>query len=154
MPIRKRLIERSGPSAAPAWADVEQLAQVEVTSEAPGYPIDSALVEDSGPGWRAARPGEQLLRLRFDTPQHIRLIRVVFVDADQERVQEFTLRWSSDHGGGEIVRQQFAFTPSGATREVEEYAVDLPGVTDLELHLIPDMSRRPVVATLAEFRIR
>jgi hypothetical protein len=136
--------------------DVEQLAQIEVTSEAPGCPIDSAFVEDGGHGWRAAQPGEQLLRLLFDTPQHSTLIRVAFVDADQERVQEFTLRWSSDHGGAhtEIVRQQFAFSPSGATREVEEYAVDLHGVTDLELHLIPDMSGRPVVATLAEFRIR
>lgn len=134
--------------------DVEQLAQIEVTSEAPGYPIDSAIVDDHGPGWRAAAPGEQLLRLLFDTPQHITLIRVAFVDADQERVQEFTLRWSSDHGTREIVRQQFAFSPSGATHEVEEYGVDLRGVTALELHVIPDLSRRPVVATLAEFRIR
>ena len=156
MPIRKRLIDPSKPSTAPSWMDVEQLAHIEVTSEDPMFPIDAALIADRGPGWRAARPGEQVLRLLFDTPQHLTLIRVVFDCMDQERVHEFCLRWSSDHGVAysEIVRQQFAFSPSGATHEVEEYAVDLRAVTGLELRVIPDLSRRPVVATLAELRVR
>ena len=66
------------------------------------------------------------------------------------RVQELALRWSDDGGRTfrPLIRQQFSFSPTGAIREVEEYSVSLAHVTDLELHLIPDISHAPVVATL------
>jgi hypothetical protein len=34
--------------------ELEQLAKVEVTSEDPNFPIESALVSGTEPGWRAA----------------------------------------------------------------------------------------------------
>ena len=50
------------------WLDMEQLAQVEVTSEDSAHPIEAALVPGGESGWRAAQPGEQTIRLIFDQP--------------------------------------------------------------------------------------
>jgi hypothetical protein len=47
------------------------------------------------------------------------------------------------------VRQQYRFSPPSTTQEVEDYAVDLDGVTALELHIIPDISGGAVPASLA-----
>jgi hypothetical protein len=155
MRIRKQLVELAQPNATPEWLALQDVARIELTSEDHQYPIDSALIGNCGTGWRASRPGEQCIRLVFDNPQAIRLIHLVFEDAEQERLQEFTLRWSSDRGltYATIVRQQFFFSPSGATREVEDYNVDLNGATDVELQIIPDLSRRHVIASLKELRI-
>ena len=155
MRIRKQLVDLAQPKTTPEWLAVQNVAQIEFTSEDQQYPIDSALIGNGGTGWRASRPGEQRIRLVFDNPQAIRLIHLVFEDGEQERLQEFTLRWSSDRGltYATIVRQQFFFSPSGATREVEDYSVDLNGVTDIELQIVPDLSRRPVIASLKELRI-
>ena len=137
MAIRKHLVEPARPDTPRKWLAVVDVAQIELTSEALEHPIESALIEDRGIGWRASRPGEQRIRLVFDQPQAIRLIHLVFEDADQERLQEFVLRGSSDRGLTYVtlVRQQFFFNPSGATREVEDYAVNLEATTDIELHI-------------------
>jgi hypothetical protein len=155
MAIRKHFVELARPGTPRRWLAVVDVAQIELTSEAHEHPIESALIEDRGTGWRASRPGEQRIRLVFDQPQAIRLIHLVFEDTEQERLQEFVLRGSSDHGLTyvTIVRQQFFFSPSGATREVEDYAVGLEAITDVELHIIPDLSGRPVFANLRELRI-
>ena len=146
----------ANPAVVEPWMDLERLAEVEVSGEDPEWPIDGALIEGGGRGWRAAAPGAQTLRVRFDAPQSLGVIRLVFDEAEYERVQEFTLQWSSDRGRTfySLVRQQFTFSPTGAIRETENYAVDLKDVTDLELHLAPDVSRRPLVATLSELRLR
>ena len=156
--MRKRII---GPdpgevaAAEPGWLDLEHLAQVEITSEEVGYSIESALLPGMGSGWRAAQPGEQTIRLRFDAPLKIKLIRLVFHEDEQERTQEFVLRWSSDSGQSyrEIVRQQYNFSPPAAARELEDYDVDLDGVTALELRIVPDISGGRARATLAQLRL-
>ncbi|HET8623658.1 MAG TPA: hypothetical protein VFM14_08865 [Gemmatimonadales bacterium] len=65
------------------------------------------------------------------------------------------MRWS--HGGAhsfqELVRQQYTFSPRGATSEVEDVRVDLAGVTALELTIIPDQGRDEACASLAEWRL-
>ena len=155
MRIRKQLVELAQPKTTPEWLAIQDVAQIELTSEDQQYPIDSALIGNGGTGWRASGPGEQQIRLVFDTPQAIRLIHLVFEDTEQERLQEFTLRWSADRGltYATIVRQQFFFSPSGATREVEDYSVDLNGATDVDLQIVPDLSRRPIIASLKELRV-
>ena len=40
----------------------------------------------------------------------------------------------------EIVRQQWHFSPGGSTFETEDYQVDLPGLSVLELSLDPDLA--------------
>lgn len=156
--MRKRITgadTQDKPSPAPAWLDVQHLAQVEVSSEQSAAPIEAALVPGHGPGWRAGGPGPQTVRLLFDSAQRLKRLRLVFVEDQHARTQEFVLRWSGDGGRTyrEIVRQQFTFSPTGTTREVEEYTVDLDGVTTVELQLVPDISGGDAPASLASWQV-
>ena len=156
--MRKRIIGSApgGSSVAtPQWLDVARHAEVEVTSEDTTHPIESALHGGGAGGWRAAEPGAQTIRLRFDEPQRVERIRLVFDEHDTVRTQEFVLRWSADGGQTyrEIVRQQFNFSPPGTAREVEDYAVELEAVTALELRIVPDISGGMARASLAEWRV-
>ena len=156
--MRKRIIGH-GPgevaAAEPGWLDLGLLAQVEITSEDGGHPIESALIPGTGLGWRAAQPGEQLIRLLFDEPRNLRRINLMFHEGEQERTQEFVLRWSPDRGQSyrEIVRQQYNFSPPGTTWEIEDYEIDLDGVTVLELKIMPDISGGRAHASLAQLRV-
>jgi hypothetical protein len=144
----------SEPPSGQAWLDVDKVALVEVTSEENGYPIESALLDVEG-GWRAANAGAQTIRLIFDEPQKLRRIWLVFEDSENTRMQEFVLRWSSDDGNSfrEIVRQQWNFSPPDSIREAEDYAVELSGVTALELIIVPDKSGGAARATLTSLRL-
>ena len=156
--MRKRTIVNQEPlNVAPAdqgWLDLQSLAQVELTSEDAANPIEAAFVP-SGLGWRAAQAGEQTIRLLFDELQRVRRIQLLFHEDHQARTQEFVLRWSPDGGQSyrEIVRQQYNFSPPGMTRESEDYAVDLAGVTALELRIVPDISGGDARASVAQLRI-
>jgi hypothetical protein len=57
------------------------------------------------------------------------------------------------HSFREIVRQQWNFSPPGTVRETEDYAVELPDVTVLELRILPDQSGGKACASLASFRL-
>jgi hypothetical protein len=90
------------------------------------------------------------------TPQRIERIHLVFRETERERTQEFSLRWwaASGSSGREAVRQQFNFSPAGATEEVEEYRLDLTDVIGLELRIVPDISGgNESVASLAELQL-
>ena len=157
--MRKRIIEHGLPGTPSGeqreWLDLECLIQIEVTSEDAGHPIESALVHVGAQGWRAEGPGEQTIRLLFDEPVKLRRVRLVFREEVQGRTQEFVLRWSSDGGWTyrEIVRQQYTFSPPGTAREIEEYAVDLDGVTALELRIVPDIRGGDARASLEWMRL-
>jgi hypothetical protein len=156
--MRKRIInnetEQSRQSSGD-WLDLGQLAQVEITSEDNDYPIESALIPGAGRGWQASEPGSQVIRLLFDAPLILSRARLVFYEDDQERTQEFVLRWSADGGQTyrEIVRQQYNFSPPATTQEVENYSLALEGVTAIELKIVPDISGGDSRAKLAELRL-
>jgi len=155
--MRKRVIEQGIDEDANLeynWFNLEALARAEISSEADGHPIEAALVPGSESYWQAGTAGEQTLRLLFDEPQHIRVIRLLF-QADQDRTQEFVLRWSADAGElyHDIARQQYNFSSPDSTQELETYNVDLQGVTALELSIIPDISGGNARARLCEWRI-
>ncbi len=156
--MRKRIIGR-GPrdisAAEHVWIDIERLAQVEITSEDTDYPIEAALIPGTGPGWRAAQPGEQTIRLMFDEPLRLKRIQLVFHEDEQERTQEFVIRWSPEGGQSyrEIMRQQYNFSPPETIREVEDYTIDLHGVTALELQIVPDISDGSARASLMQWRL-
>jgi hypothetical protein len=82
-------------------------------------------------------------------------IQLLFREDQQQRTQEFLLRWSSDGGQSyqELVRQQFNFSPPGTTRQLEDYAVDLESVTALELRIFPDVAGGVARASLAQLRV-
>jgi hypothetical protein len=156
--MRKRLIPhpRDVSAASQPWLDVAALAQVELTSEDPACPIDAALRPSPTPGWRAAEPGAQRIRLVFDHPQALHRLRLVFAEPQQARTQEFVVRWSADGGQSyrEVVRQQYTFSPPGTVHEVEEYQVPLQGVTHVELCIVPDIQGGDAYATLEEMRLQ
>ena len=157
--MRKQIINQGTQGISPAdnqgWLDVEHLVEVELTSEDAEHPIESALKMNTGSGWRAQQPGKQTIRLRFDKPRRIRRIQLAFQEDERERTQEFVLRWSPDGGASyrEIVRQQYNFSPPGMSRELEDYVVDLDGLTMLELSIIPDISGEGARASLAQLRL-
>jgi hypothetical protein len=156
--MRKRLINDHRDdvlASSPSWLDIEQLAQVEITSEDPAFPIESALIPGTQPGWRAAHPGAQMIRLVFDAPQALHLLHLVFSEVQHERTQEFVVQGSADGGQSfrEIVRQQYHFSPPGAICEVEDYHMHVEGVTTLALHIVPDIQGGKAHATLRELRL-
>ena len=156
--MRKRIINHDAQRSSPlneGWLDLEKLAQVEVSSEQPQYPIDAALAPGGSSGWRAAEPGQQIIRLMFDEPQNLHLIRLVFDEHEQERLQEFTLRWSSGVGQPhrEIVRQQYNFSPPTTTTQAEDYKVNLDSCTELELSILPDLRGSSAHAAIVECRL-
>ena len=65
------------------------------------------------------------------------------------------LRWSPDSGQTlhEIIRQQWNFSPHGATTQTEDLNVDLTSVTLLELSIVPDIGAGPARASLARLRL-
>jgi hypothetical protein len=156
--MRKRLIPSTSQPwpLGRNWLDLEKLASVEVTSEDSKHPIESALLPSEAPGWRATKPGEQTIRLCFDNPQRIRRIWLDFEEPLTRRTQEFVLRWSSDGGQSyrEIVRQGWNFSPPESIREIEDYVIELDGVTTLELSIVPDKSGGEARASLMGFRLR
>ena len=137
------------------WLKLQDLAEVEVTSEADGYPVESAFSFGAGPGWRAASPGKQRIRLVFDQPQAIQRMRLRFIEPEVARTQEFTVRWSGsrDEPLREVARQQWNFSPDGSTIESEDYVVDLKAVSILELTIDPDRGAGEALAKLAEWRL-
>jgi hypothetical protein len=157
--MRKTIVRQaaihSESTSAEAWLNLEQVATVEVTSEDPDFPIESVFDGTKESGWRALEKGKQQIRLIFDQPISVKRIRLQFIENELARTQEFTLRWSSaqERPSTEIVRQQWNFSPTGSTREVEDYQTSLDGVTVLELAIQPDLERGSAKATLAEWRI-
>lgn len=137
------------------WMDLESLAQVEFTSEDVAHPVELAFTPEREHGWKAAKPGEQTIRLLFDQPQRIQQIRLQFREEEQARTQEFLLRYSSDGGQSyrEIVRQQFNFSPPDTSDQNENYTVALEGVTTIELTIKPDISGGSAHASLAGLQL-
>src|SRR4029077_10984405 len=110
-----------------AWLPLDALARIDATSDRNRPPLASVLGGTDERDWMASAPGEQLITVRFHAPQDVHRVRLVFVERERERTQELTL-WGSSHRGEthrEILRRQFTFSPRGATRCVEEAAVEV-----------------------------
>jgi hypothetical protein len=158
--LMRKKITHSGlcdptPRSLERWLDLQTVASVEVSSEDPDFPIEAALISDEGSGWRAAEKGKQIIRILFDEPRELQRLLLEFSETERERTQEFTLRWSAGAAEPftEIVRQQWNFSPRGSTSEVEDFQVDLNGVSVLELAIIPDLTPVNARATLDKWRM-
>ncbi|MGI4756000.1 MAG: hypothetical protein ACRYGF_04035 [Janthinobacterium lividum] len=154
--MRKVQIEglsNGGPSLSGFWFDLENVAVAELSSEDPQHPFEHALAGGTT-GWKASSPGPQLIRLRFDSPQNVRRVRLRFQEERIERAQEFAL-FATAAGAQrkEIMRQQWMFSPRGNTAEVEDYFFDLRGVTVLEIEIDPGRDNKQVIATLQSIEV-
>ena len=126
------------------WMDLDQIAHIRTTFP---QPLEQ--------GWIADAPGEQTLEVHFHQPTTVRRLRLVFTEPEASRTQEFTI-WSSrrgDESPREVLRQQFNFSPGGATRQVEEYQVDLPQVDVITVRVVPSIDGAPALARVAELMI-
>ncbi|GLS92394.1 hypothetical protein GCM10007916_34650 [Psychromonas marina] len=136
------------------WLNIETLVDVEITSEAKEYPIESALLIGDNQGWRAGRAGEQTVRLRFKQSQALQSIMLKFEELKLERTQEYRLSCTDESGIiHEIVRQQWNFSPMGSTKQVENHIINLDKVNLIELIITPDINRTDSYATLQALRI-
>jgi hypothetical protein len=156
--MRKQVIDRVKPvptNDEHSWIDLASMARVEVTSEDASFPIESALLTEKGPGWRASRPGEQTIRLLFDEPQRLKLIKLHFIEVERARTQEYLLRWSRGEGlpYQDIVRQQYNFSPPDTIEERELFTVDIDRVMILELSIVPDINGGEACASLAQMQL-
>ena len=156
--MRKTLINQTAKITSPFdlnYLELEHLAQVEISSECQKFPIESALIEGSEPGWQAASSGEQTIRLVFDKPCTIKHIFLLFDEQEQSRTQEFVLLWRRDNEDffREILRQQYHFSPPLTTQEIEKYSVDLKQLKALELRINPDISGGKACAKLTRLRL-
>ena len=144
--MRKSIVSPSAVAATPIsdlWRDLERIARVEISSEDEQFPIEQALGKKETTGWRAAGTGPQLIRLHFDEPLNIKRLRLHFVDKAAERSQEFAVYAGAGTEVKEVVRQQWSFSPYGSTEEIEDYTVNLSGITTLEVRIDPDRSHDP-----------
>jgi len=156
--MRKTIINQPTgniPSFELDFLDLEQLAQVEFTSECREYPVESALLPADEPGWQAASAGEQTIRIVFDRPRTIEHILLVFDEQQLSRTQEFVLLWLADKEDSyrEILRHQYRFSPPNTTREIEHYEVKLNQLKALELKIIPEISGGEARAKLKQLRL-
>lgn len=156
--MRKQINNSAQPwisTAEPNWLDLEQLIQLELTSEKDTHPIEAAYTTNESEGWRAGKPGKQTIRLIFKEPHPIKRIRLVFQETEQARIQEYLLSWLSADGLSyqEIVRQQYNFNPSTTVQQVEDYTVDLNAVKVLDLTINPDISNPGAYASLAHLQL-
>jgi hypothetical protein len=128
-------------------------ATVVASSEAEGHPVSHIFDEHRGPGgtqWIAGEPGEQTLIIAFHKPMIIRRISVEIEEREIPRTQELQVSISSDGGRTyrELRRQEFTFSPDGATWECEDWAVAELNVTNLRLLIRPDKGRQDMFAKL------
>jgi hypothetical protein len=156
--MRKRIITRDSQSSVRTdeeYMDLQHLAQVEITSEDPAFPFESALTEVKGKGWKAGNPGKQIIRILFDEPQNIKRIHLQFDEETRARTHEFVIFWSSADEASyrEVVRQQFTFSPPATTSETEDYVVSLNDVKILELQIVPDITNGNAIASLTNLQI-
>ncbi len=157
--MRKTIIKPDiadrGSGSEGVWFDIENVARLELTSEDPNFPLESAFRSLEGPGWRAAEKGTQIIRMIFDKPKVLRRIVLEFSENKIERTQEFVLLWATEAHGPfrEITRQQWTFSPQGSTDEIEDYQVHLEGVSILELTIKPNLAPENAVATLRRWRV-
>ena len=114
------------PPSQEEWLDLEEIVTVEVTSEDPNFPIESALSRGKAPAGGRPNRVNRSSASSWINPRPLRRIRLEFSETDVERTQEFALRWSQTGGPfRELVRQQWNFSPQGSTSEVEDYRVQL-----------------------------
>jgi hypothetical protein len=150
-PLRKRLIGVAREVDAPEPTHIHEIdlrarATIHYTSEAPAHPIEHMLDGSSGRGatrWESARPNtpEEIV-VEFDDPHHIVHVAYEVEECNVERTQEVRIEVSSDKGRhyGQVLVQEYTFSPRGSTYQCETLSFDLREVTHLRFTVVPNKS--------------
>jgi hypothetical protein len=129
------------------WLDLDRVAEVTIVAA-------GRRAHRTPPGWCRESPGEQAIEIRFHEPIWVSHLRVICSEAEHARTQEMTV-WASMHRGErhrEVLRRRFTFSHS-ATEEVEQHALDLEGVSVIELRIVPSIDGRPAVARVRKLQL-
>jgi hypothetical protein len=91
-----------------------------------------------------------MLIVAFDMPQLLHRIILEVEEREVERTQELFIALSEDGGQTyrELLRQEYTFSPAGATFEREEWTIAARAITHVRLWIKPDKGGRPCRATL------
>lgn len=152
------ILKDSAPPAppVPGGLDVAALATVLVSSEASGHPVENMFDGRPDTRWLAEDAGEQTLILAFDAAQPLSRVALKIEEQRDTRVQELDLAVSTDGGRAwrELVRQEFNFSPGGATVEAEDWRLP-PGLlaTHLRLRIRPDKGGGACRATVTSLAL-
>lgn len=153
------ILKDSAPQAPPAAGgglDIGALATALISSEAGGHPVENMFDGRPDTRWLAADAGEQTLILAFDAAQPLSRVALTIEERRDTRVQELDLAVSTDGGRAwrELVRQEFNFSPGGATVEAEDWRLP-PGLlaTHLRLRIRPDKGGGACRATVTSLTL-
>lgn len=154
--MRKKIVSPDAldpTTAVTGELDIARIATVLVTSEDPSHPVENAFDGQRGPGasyWAAAEPGLQTIVLVFDRPQSIRKIQIEIEETAASRAQTLQVLVSQNGGRSfeQTRRQEYNFSPAGATFQQEIWEVDLRDVTHFRLEIAPDADRGVAPAKL------
>jgi hypothetical protein len=131
------------------WLRLDKVARLTATT-----PRRTRSILPSWP-WSADEPGEGTIDVQFHRPITLRRVRLVFEEREHLRTQEFTIVASLHRGEQhrELVRQQFTFSPGGATQQVEDYVFEVERVASIQIRIIPDIGGGPAVAAMVDLRV-
>lgn len=146
--MRKRQIDELGPAAAPAEGEIDctHAASISYTSEEKGHPIDCLFDGHCGPGaprWLSGRADSvERLVLAFDEPTSISRLMYEVEETECPRTQEIRLEVSHDHEHTyrQVLVQEYAFSPRGATFQKEDVRMEAQRVTHLRIVVVPNKS--------------
>jgi hypothetical protein len=96
-----------------------------------------------------------MIEIRFHHPTSVSRLRVVSSEVEQLRTHEMTM-WASVHRGArhrEVLRQQFTFSPNGATEKSKKYTLQLEDMSTIQLRIVQSIDGRPAVARVSELRV-
>lgn len=132
-------------SAPAPWLDLHTLADVTIVAAGRCVARVSSM-------WSADCQGEQTIEIRFRHQTTVSRLRVVIGQADRSCTQRITI-WASSRRGErhrEILGRTFTLLPGGATAHVEECAVQLEGVSALQVRIVPSIDGGRAVAHVKE----
>ena len=154
-PLRKRLLDVE---VAADEIDVASCAIVAYSSENPAHPVEHLFDGRSGPGatrWIGARPDTvEYIVVEFDQPQPISRLVYEAEETERARTQEVRVEGSEDGGRTyrQILVQEYAFSPNGATYQRQEQRFNCIQATHLRLAIVPNKNGSGT-ATLTAVRL-
>jgi F5/8 type C domain len=146
--LRKRLLEADAATSTRAAdeIDIAGSATIAYSSENTSHPVELLLDGRSGPGarrWISTRPDTiEHMIVEFDQPQAISRLVYEVEEAERERTQEVRVEASEDGGRTyrQILVQEFAFSPGGATYQREDQRFNLHQISHLRFTISPNKS--------------
>ena len=144
--VRKRLLSQAdaNPTAVAGEIDIAGHAVLAYTSDDPDHPIENLIDGHHGRRgtfWAGARPNTtECIVLEFDQPQRVSCLIYEVEESSCERTQEVRVEVSSDGARTyrQVLVQEYAFSPAGATFQHEEQRFNALPITHLRLTIVPD----------------